>query len=354
MSPATAEHRRIELNVVAYDGDAVQWNNFVKTCDESTLAHHAGWRSIMTDVFGLECCYRVVRDSEGHYCGALPLVRMRSRLLGHYLISLPFINYGGPIGSVAAQRLLTEHAIDEARRSGAEVVEFRSAHSVAPGLTPGRAKITVLLNLPKTVDQLWNERFGSKLRSQIRRAQKQRMVTCFGGNEVGAFHEVFSRNMRDLGTPAHPLSFFERLANSFDDEVVFGVVYDGLVPVAAGCGFIWRNEFEMNWASSLRAYNRHSPNMLLYWSFMEAMIERGVCTFNFGRCTPGSSTHQFKRQWGGRDVPLSWGQWSRNQRSAIPSQASLAARIVPRVWRRLPLPIANRLGPLLSRRIATF
>src|SRR5690606_39786963 len=63
-------------------------------------------------------------------------------------------------------------------------------------------------------------------------------------------------------------------------------------------------------SSSLREYNWKAPNMLLYWSFREELSRRGVGVFNCGRCTPGGGTHRFKLQWGGRDEPLCWGQWS--------------------------------------------
>src|SRR5690606_25614950 len=147
-------------------------------------------------------------------------------------------------------------------------------------------------------ETLWNDGLRSKLRSQIRRAMKEAMEVRFGPDQRRAFHLVYARNMRDLGTPAHPLVLFDAIARAFDDRVIFGAVYWRGAPVAAGCGFIWRETFEMTWASSLREHNRMAPNMLLYWAFMEEAIRRGVRTFDFGRCSPGSGTHRFKLQWG--------------------------------------------------------
>ncbi len=79
-------------------------------------------------------------------------------------------------------------------------------------------------------------------------------------------------------------------------------------PVAGGVGFRWDGEFEMTWASSLYAYNRLSPNMALYWAFMERACNSGVTLFNFGRCSEGAGTHRFKKQWGSRDEQLWWYQ----------------------------------------------
>jgi serine/alanine adding enzyme len=107
----------------------------------------------------------------------------------------------------------------------------------------------------------------------------------------------------------------------------------------------------MTWASSLYAYNKLAPNMLLYWAFMERAIENGLTLFNFGRCTPGSGTHRFKRQWGSRDEQLWWYQQSRGDTTATPSPEQGAFSWGPRLWRRLPLPVATALGPRIVRYI---
>jgi hypothetical protein len=91
--------------------------------------------------------------------------------------------------------------------------------------------------------------------------------------------------------------------------------------------------------------------MLLYWAFMQRAIVRGVRVFNFGRCTPGGGTHRFKRQWGGTDVPLAWRQWSANGVHATPSPERPVYRAAAAVWRRLPLALVNRLGPVLARQL---
>ncbi|NIN49343.1 MAG: hypothetical protein GTN62_04415 [Gemmatimonadales bacterium] len=107
----------------------------------------------------------------------------------------------------------------------------------------------------------------------------------------------------------------------------------------------------MTWSSALRKYRRSRPNMLLYWSFMQRLIGLGIRCFNFGRCTPGSGTHEFKRQWGGADVPLPWLQWSSQGLSATPSPERRVYSLGAAVWRRFPRLLVDRLGPILARRI---
>ena len=340
-----------DLRVERYDGPDETWDTFVASAPNSTFAHLAGWRSIMTGVLGHECLYFAARDRAGALRGVLPLVRVRG-LLGHHLISMPFLNDGGPIGEPAAQELLVEHAAAEAGRSGAALLELRSRSDVKGPVEPRHRKITVHLPLPSSVELLWEKTFRAKVRSQIRRPTKEGMVARSGLGELSAFYEVFSRNMRDLGTPVLPRTFFEQLAEIFGDRVLFTSVStrEGQA-AAASCTLVWREEAEIVWASSLRKYNQLSPNMLLYARTMEESIARGASLFNFGRCTPGGATHKFKLQWGGYDVALPWPTWMRNEKGDLPSADSAKFRLATAVWSRLPLAVANRLGPILSRQL---
>ncbi|CAN5897654.1 FemAB family PEP-CTERM system-associated protein [soil metagenome] len=329
-------------------GDDAHWDEFVHDSPSSSFCHLSGWGSIIEDVLGREYLPLVAVTSEGEWRGVLPLVRMRTPFLGHSLISLPFLNYGGPLGSPGAQAALLEAALRESVSSRAGVLQIRN-RTPLPVIAPSaRPKVLVLLDLPPSPDTLWDG-FPAKLRSQIRRAQREGLEFRKGPDQLNSFYSVFSRNMRDLGTPVYSRRFFEAIAARIPDFVI-GAVYLRDEPIAAAAGFVWRGEFEMTWASSLRQYNQMAPNMLLYWSFMEMMSLRGVRAFNFGRSTPGSTTHRFKEQWGGVSMPLSWLEWSPHGGHGA-SGPSTAARLASKAWRRLPLPVANRLGPALSHRL---
>ena len=341
------------LVVGRFSGSAREWDAFAVRAEDSTFCHAYGWQDVMTDVLGHQSVYLAARDSSGTVRGILPLVRVRSRLFGHYLVSLPFLNYGGPVGDREAQRAVTVAAREEAVRSGADLLELRARHEVDSELTRRDRKVTVLLPLPASADELFAKQFTAKLRSQIRKPQKEGLQFRVGGAElVASFYDVFAEHMRDLGTPVLPRALFESLPRHLGAHVVFGVVLDGDRPVAVGCGFVWRDEFEITWASALRSYAKQAPNMLLYWGLMEHAIGLGMKTFNFGRCTPDSGTHKFKLQWGGaHTVALPWLQWSKDARDATPSPDARGYKLAVQAWQKLPLSLTKLIGPFLARRI---
>ena len=329
------------------------WDDFVRAHPDGTYCHLSGWSTVFAEAFGHPTLFLWAASDTG-MAAVLPVVRMPTLSGGTVLVSVPYVNYGGPIGAPEACGDLVDEVIRLARGSSARWLELRNRNALADDgpLAPAREKVTVLMDLPTDAEVLMTEHFRAKLRSQIRRPQKEGMEARFGEDQIDDFYSVFSRNMRDLGTPVLPVRFFRSMARVFGPDVTFGVVRHEGRPVAAGCGLHFGDEFEMTWASSLREYTRMAPNMLLYWSFMEHSIGLGRRRFNFGRCTPGGGTHRFKLQWGSSDHPLGWTRWPAE--GAPPEPESAAFQRASAIWRRLPLAVANRLGPALTRRIPTF
>lgn len=336
--------------VLPFDGAPLEWDAFVRRQAGWTHFHLHGWREVMRSALGHETLYLATREA-GALTGVLPLVRVRSALFGHYLVSMPFVNYGGPLGGPDAVRALGREAVRIADASGAKLLELRSASELPLDLPVSHRKVTVVLGLPGDAEGLMRT-FPAKLRSQVRRPEKEGVTYAFGPDQVGPFFTVFARHMRDLGTPTQGLRLFATIARVFPHDAWFGCAWLGGRPIAAGAGFRWGQEFEMTWASALTEFNRTSSNMGLYRAFMERAITEGCTRFNFGRCTPGSGTHRFKLQWGGRDEALWWYQHtSGGGPAATPSPDQGAYSWGPRLWKRLPLPLATALGPRIVRLI---
>jgi serine/alanine adding enzyme len=336
------------ITVARWDGAADRWDALVAADPDGTVPHLSGWRAVMEEGLGHELLPLAAFDETGILEGVLPLVQVRSALFGHYVVSMPFLNAGGPLGTARARAALTDAACAKARTSGADLLELRTRGRPPEGMVLSRRKITHLLELPADAESLWRT-LPAKVRNQIRRPLKDGLEVRSGLDQCDPFYAVFARHMRALGTPVLAQAWFRAIAAHFPREAVFSVVYDGGIPVAGGCGFAWRGSCEITWASARREWSRSAPNMLLYWTFLQEAIARGATVFDFGRCTPGSATHAFKRQWGGEDRPLEWGQWRRGAATATPSPDGRFFQLATRCWQRLPLAFTNRLGPHLAR-----
>jgi FemAB-related protein (PEP-CTERM system-associated) len=331
------------IRVERITGAAPEWDPFVRSQPDWTPFHLLAWRDGIGQVVGHPTVYLAARGDAG-LLGGLPLVLIKSPIFGRYLVSMPFVNYGGPLGAPDAVRALTDEAVRIAKAERVKLLELRSRTQLPLDLPVSHRKITVVLDMPAgSPDKLFKS-FDSKLRSQVRRPQKEGITVRFGRDQVDPFYRVFARHMRDLGTPVLSKRLFTTLADTFGDDLWVGVAWHQDQPIAGGVGFRWGGEFEMTWASSLHAFNRLSPNMALYWAFMERACNSDVTLFNFGRCSVGAGSHRFKKQWGSRDEQLWWYQHGEGI-AGTPSPDDGAYSWGPRLWKHLPVGIANVLGP---------
>jgi serine/alanine adding enzyme len=329
------------------DAEREQWDQYVLSSPSASGYHQLRWKTVIEKSFGHQTFYLMARNQQGEVRGLLPLVLLSSRIFGRFLVSIPFVNYGGlvTLDDEARPRLL-EAAIEQARACGAEHIELRHEESCDMPWPASCRKVSMRLDLPKNFESLWN-RFPSKLRSQVRRAQKEGMTVQFGGVEcLDEFYQVFARCMRDLGTPVYSKCFFKSIFEHFPKETRLCIVSLNRNPLAAGLLYGFRSSLEIPWAASDKRYGRLAPNMLLYNSVLEHACKEGFRIFDFGRSSPNSGTYRFKEQWGAQPHPLYWYYWVRHG-ADVPqlNPENPKYELAIKLWQRLPLPVANMLGP---------
>jgi hypothetical protein len=164
---------------------------------------------------------------------------------------------------------------------------------------------------------------------------------------VDEFYQVFSRNMRELGSPVHAKGWIAAVIDAYDGCARIGIVSKGSVPVAGGIILEHRDTVSIPWASALSAYSKSSPNMLLYWGFLEYAADNRFTSFDFGRSTPGEGTYLFKQQWGAQPEPLSWYAEEQDDPMGGISRPGGLRQTVETIWSKLPSAVTDTLGPLI-------
>lgn len=329
-----------------------RWDAFVTAHERASIYHQSKWRELIESEFRHQTYYLWARRAE-EVVGVLPLVRLKSALFGDYMVSVPFLNYGGALGcDRQIEDLLMHHAVELALERGIKHIEFRDECERDAPWHARTDKVTMELELPATPEALWQS-VGTKKRTRIRRPGKAGARAIHGGAElVDSFYTVFSRNMRDLGTPVYSRRLFERILDAFADEASITVVMLDEEPVAAAFLIASGTRMEIPWASALREHNRLAVNMFLYWEVLKRAIEQGMKVFDFGRSSVGAGTYEFKKQWGALERQLYWHYWL-GDADALPNLTpnNPKYRLAIRAWQHLPMPVANTLGPLVVRNL---
>lgn len=345
----------IEIRTNHHTGDH-SWDQYVLSRDQGGPYLGSAWRNAIEKAYGHRTFYLAAYNGP-QVVGILPMVRIRHPLIRKRLVSLPFCDYGGILADndSAAEAILTR-AIELSHEMGA-LLEIRSPGScLAVEKNAGFVQVTdkcrMILDLPGNAVLLWSG-FKSKLRSQVKKASRDGLVARLGREPLlDDFYRVFSRNMRDLGSPVHSRKWIKSIVSAFNGNVRVGVVYKDALPVGAGIILTHGNIVTIPYASTRKEFNRFSPNMLLYWTFLEYAADHGYRFFDFGRSTPGEGTYAFKKQWGAGPFPLYWYRYSdKGVFMNTDSRNGALRHAAEKIWHRLPLAVANGLGPHLRKYI---
>lgn len=339
------------VHEVTCQQEEVKWDHFVSTHPSATGYHLMAWSHIFANVLGHRTIYLFASDSEGQVVGVLPFVVLSSKLFGTYAVSLPAVNYGGLVADdVMVQEALLRTAARMAKGEDAKHLELRQMSEIPLAWPVMTRKVSMRLDLPQRFEDLMMA-FPPKLRSQVRRGEKEGMYTRMGGLELlDDFYEVFSRNMRDLGTPVYGKYFFKEMLTTFPKDARLCCVYLQDQVMAAGFLYGFRHTLEIPWAASDRRYARIAPNMMLYGAVLKYACEQGYQVFDFGRSSKDSGTYRFKEQWGARPVQLHWHYWLQSgDRLPELNPQNPKYQLAIETWKRLPLPLANWLGPRVSK-----
>jgi serine/alanine adding enzyme len=331
------------------------WDAFVAAHVQGTQYHRVGWRQVLEASFPVKAHYLLARQA-GVVTGILPLVEQRSPLFGARLMSLPFSSYGGVLATNPdAERALTNAAAERALALGVRVLELRQGIPLVETPTgPGtwiddRRKVDVFMDLGPDAEEVF-KRSTANRRRDIRRLLRDGFVFEVAGAErLDDFYGLFRRAMRNLGTPVYGRAFFDHILSRCSDRASIGIVRLKGTVVAAAILMAWGDVLETPYACASAAYDSQSPTGLLYWGSIEEAIRSGCRRFDFGRSTVGSGSMNYKLRFGASTRPLPWRKWI-PAGYAEPSLAREDARFLSliKVWQRLPMWVADRLGPIVS------
>ncbi len=347
-----------EVNITqAGPKDKEKWDAYVESHPDVSPYHLFAWKDTVEQAYGHKGYY-LIAEKNNSVCGILPAIHMKLPFLLNQLVSLPYCDIGDILANndeTKKELLISINSLaDHLKCKSVEIRGQQPEFDIA-GLKQSTDinanKVRMLFDLPETADALWGS-FRSKLRSQIRKAEKNGLVFSWGEEKaLDAFYKVFSQNMRDLGSPVHAQGLLKAVLQNYGDRAKIGLVYMQNKVVGVGLILSAANKISIPWASTLREFNRLGPNMILYWNFLKYSVDHGFKQFDFGRSTPGEGTYKFKQQWGAAPKPLYWYN-SLQSNNGNQASGSKKMAIVTGLWQKLPVSAANFIGPNIRKYIS--
>ncbi|NWK95574.1 FemAB family PEP-CTERM system-associated protein [Sphingobium lactosutens] len=318
-----------------------------------TPFHRPAWLGAIEEATGNRALPLAAIGPSGRIIGFLPLHHIKSALFGQALVSTGFAVDGGILAddenvvaalAVAAQELArTRGKLSLELRGGADPgAGWQRREGQHVGFTRPIASDTEaeLLAVPR------------KHRAELRKALANPDLTVDVGREARHLrdhHHVYATSVRNLGTPVFPARLFRAVLDRFAADADILVVREGERPVSAVLSLYHNGRVMPYWGGGIGDARRLRSNELMYFRLMEHGRARGMTLFDFGRSKAGSGQAGWKKSFGFEPRPIVYHSWSADgrERDIDPGSTKYQRRI--EYWKKLPLPVANLVGPLIAR-----
>jgi FemAB-related protein (PEP-CTERM system-associated) len=322
------------------------WDAFVEQAPDGTFLHLTRWRNVIRKAFGYKPVY-IYAETNGAISGVLPLFIVPILPAGVALVSVPFGVYGGICAADdEAKTLLLEEAHNLVKQTGAKYLELRNIRSINTALPVKDLYVTFRKKVLLTEEENLNS-IPRKRRAMIREGVKNGLTSTVGGNDhLEYFYVNYSHSVHNLGTPVFPKKYFAGILEEYGEACrIFSTWHQG-VAVASCMTFLYKEQVLPYYAGALKSAFHLAVNDFMYWEILRYACENGYKVFDFGRSKKGTGSYHFKKLWGIEPENLEY-QYILPAGRSIPnmSPANSKFSLAIEAWKRMPLPVANVLGP---------
>jgi len=334
--------------------DPELWDGFVYSHCQGSSFHLMAWQQMIRETFGHQPQHVVAKNSEGRITGVLPLFLVRSRIFGRLLVSTPQAAYGGILAeSEAVSQTIFQRAVEIAKDLNVQFLELRNFRNALLDDSLLQKDLYVTFRTELKQDPEANMlAIPRKTRAEVREGIRNELEFRVDAIGPAEFFSVYSQSVRDLGTPVFPRQLFINGLRQFGSDCkIFSVHWKGKL-VSAVWTLFYKDEVVPYFGGSIREYNRLAVNNFMYWMLMKYGCEHGYKIFDFGRSKKGTGSFDFKKRWGMTMTDIKY-QYTLVRQRTLPDTSPLNPKFALgiQVWRRLPLPVTQMIGPVISKHL---
>jgi FemAB-related protein (PEP-CTERM system-associated) len=320
----------------------------------ASLFHRPAWLQAVEAGTGQRAA-GLISERMGVITGWLPLTEVRSALFGKALVSSGFGVGGGILAeSPESARALAGAAQAYAQAQGFGSIELRGG-PIPDHWDAWSDKHCGFERSLAATDEAELNAIPRKARAEVRKGLGfgHRVTIGCGAADLAAHYACYSASVHNLGTPVFPRALFKAMLEAFPDSSDILTVWQGDTPLASVLSFYHNGAVMPFWGGGVFAARAARANEVMYYELMLHARRQGMTRFDFGRSKTGSGPFAFKKNWGFAPEPLTYGAWTDGdvpKRNIDPTDASYSRKIA--LWKKLPLPVANTLGPWIARGLA--
>lgn len=338
---------------IGTDTDRAAVTAFVNAHPDGTPFHLSAWIEAVEAGTG-QRGHLLVASRGSRIEGVLPLTAMRSILFGKALVSSGFAVGGGVLAtSDAVADALIAEGWRLAGQLGCPSLELRGGRMPTGEGWQHKLDSYAGFTRPLGADDEGDlAAIPRKQRAEVRKVLAADMAVTIGRCTTDrlAHYAVYAESVRNLGTPVFPRRLFAAVLDRFGEDADILTVWHEGEAVASVLSLYHRGTVMPYWGGGTWGARALRANELMYFALMRHARQRGCTAFDFGRSKLGTGAFAYKKNWGFE--PRSLGYAIRTADGAAPREVNPLSpryRMQVAAWKKLPLWVANRLGPPLAR-----
>lgn len=339
------------VKVVPYEASrATDWERYVRTNPRSVVAHSLAWKAVVEKAYG-HLSFYLMAYRENHVVGVLPLFLIRSPFFGKFLVTAPFLTFGGLLcDDETAEFVLSRKLKELVRDLGCDYAEIRNQLPVSVFENTKSIYCSPMLDLSVGEDALLKG-LDRGARFSLNRGQRENLEVVEGPENLGEFIALHRQMMHRLGTPDHRKLFFENIQTESLGTHLLMIRHKKRF-VAGMLMTTHNDKVELPWAACRKDYFKFQTNTFMYWQGICWACRQGFRTFDFGRSQRDSGTFRYKMQFGCQPAPIYY-QYELKPGTAMPEVDPHNPRFkwVIAAWKKFPSALVNTIGPWVIRDI---
>jgi len=342
------------------EGDRYLWDEYVTRNRHSHVYHLWEWGDVLCKTYNYERHYVAVKQGED-ILAVFPCLFVKSLIFGKRLISLPFVEYAGPIlkndmDPSTAKLVLTQlldYVEKLSKKLRADYIEIRHPPPFLSSLPPSlsfkvlKRHITFRIDLTKEESKLWRD-LDKKCRNSLRKAMKIGIrIEEVDSDGLEQYYDLYLDSQKRLGSPPHSFDFFCNVYDAFKPDGLLRMtlaMYDDK-PIAGVMVFCFKDK--LYWFGNVinRKYASLNPTNLLLWHTIQQGRRNNFRVFDLGQTRKDDrGIYRFKSSWSGCETNLKDLVFS-SKSVELPNPSNRIYVLLSKMWSMMPKALARKIGP---------
>lgn len=331
-----------------------EWEDYVFNHPDGNVYHLPAWEEVLEESFNYKPFYLFAKNSQQKLCGILPLFQIKSILTGNRLIALPFSYICGPIAdSSSIEQALFKKAKEMYLTLKADYLEIRTISSKAINWNVSNYFSTYRLKLSKDPQELFKKFHRESVRKAIHKAKKRGLIIIQDNSlkSLKIYYQLNLINKSDLGTPAHPFFFLEKISQKIPKYFRLYLAQIDHKYIAGLINFSYKKTVIAVYGASDKRYLKYNPNNLLIWQAIEDACREGYEIFDFGRTAQDNfNLINYKKRWGAEEQKLYY-YYPQKITKLSHERRGFKYKALTNIWKKIPLTFSGKLSNFLYKHL---